>query len=107
LGLLLILWSVPVKLHKSGEIELRLLEDLDLSDHAAVVIEGEDFSAALLLDLFANITFNQDFDKVFEAGFLNTGLHDLHHLLSNCLLFRCFGVASGLDLSLGLSGETN
>ena len=35
------------------------------------------------------------------------GLHDLHHFLSNLLLLRCFGVASGLDLSLGLSGEAN
>lgn len=54
----LLLGSVLVKLHKLGEIELWLLEDLDLSDHAAVVLEWEDLGAALLLDLLANITFN-------------------------------------------------
>ena len=34
-------------------------------------------------------------------------MHDLHHLLSNQLLLRCLGVASGLHLSGGLLGETN
>ena len=50
------LWSILVKLHKLGKIELGLLEDLDLSNHA-VVTEWVDF-AALLLDLFANLFFN-------------------------------------------------
>lgn len=49
-------WLVLVKLHESGEIELWLLEDLDLSNHA-VVAEWVDL-AALLLDLFANLFFN-------------------------------------------------
>ena len=44
-----------VKLHQLGEVELGLLEDLDLSDHA-VVLEWVDF-AALSLDLFANFFF--------------------------------------------------
>jgi hypothetical protein len=57
-GLNLLLWSILVKLHKLGQIELGLLEDLDLSDHAAVILEREDFGAAFLLDLLANITFN-------------------------------------------------
>jgi len=30
-------WLVSVKLHKLGKIELWLLEDLDLSDHAVVL----------------------------------------------------------------------
>jgi len=85
-GDLLLLWSVLIKLHTFGEIELGLLEDLDLSDHAAVVLEWEDFSAAFLLDLLANISFNQDLDEFFEVGLLNTGLHDFHHLLSDQLL---------------------
>jgi len=57
-GLNLLLWSILVKLHELGQIELGLLEDLDLPDHAAVVLEREDFGAAFLLDLLANITFN-------------------------------------------------
>ena len=44
-----------VELHESGQIELWLLEELDLSDHA-VVLEWEDL-AALSLDLFANFFF--------------------------------------------------
>ena len=50
------LWLVLVKLHELGEIELWLLEDLDLSDHA-VILEWEDF-AAFLLDLFTNLFLN-------------------------------------------------
>ena len=55
---LLLLWSVLVQLHKLGKIELGFLQDLDLSHHAAVVSQWEDFSAALLLNLFTNISFN-------------------------------------------------
>ena len=47
--------GVFVLLHKLGEIELWLLEDLSFSDHA-VVLEWEDL-AALLLNLFANFFF--------------------------------------------------
>lgn len=54
-GSLLSFGLVLVKLHKFGEIELGLLEDLDLSNHA-VVLEWVDF-AALSLDLFANFFF--------------------------------------------------
>jgi hypothetical protein len=52
---LLGLWLVLVQLHKFGKIELWLLEDLGLSDHA-VVLEWEDLGA-LVLDLFANFFF--------------------------------------------------
>ena len=44
-----------VELHEFGKIELWLLEDLDLSDHA-VVLEWVDL-AAFVLDLFANFFF--------------------------------------------------
>ena len=53
---LLFFWSVLVQLHEFGKIELWLLEDLDLSNHA-VVFEWEDL-VALLLDFFANLFFN-------------------------------------------------
>ena len=45
-----------VKLHEFGEIELGLLENLHLSDHA-VVLEWENF-AAFFLNLFSNVLFN-------------------------------------------------
>ena len=55
-GLLLLLWSVFVKLHEFGKIELWLFEDHYLSNHA-VVLEWDDL-VALLLNLFANLFFN-------------------------------------------------
>jgi len=64
-GLLLLLWSVFVKLHEFGKIELWLFEDLYLSNHA-VVLEWEDL-VALLLNLFANLFFNEDLDEVLEG----------------------------------------
>ena len=54
-GSLLGLWGVLVELHQFGEIELWLLEDLGLSDHA-VVLEWVDF-AALGLNLLSNFFF--------------------------------------------------
>lgn len=47
---------VLVQLHELGEIELGLLEELDLPDHA-VVLKREDLGA-VLLDLFANVVLN-------------------------------------------------
>lgn len=38
---------------------------------------------------------------------MNTGLHDLHHLLSNELLLRGLGVACGLHLTWRLLRESN
>lgn len=52
---LLIDWSVLVQLHELGEIELRLLDNLDLSDHGAT--EWENF-VTLLLDFVSNFFFN-------------------------------------------------
>jgi len=69
LGLLL-LWLILVKLHEFGEIELWLLEDLDLSDHA-VVFEWEDL-VALLLDFLANVFVNEDLDHFLKGGLLNS-----------------------------------
>ena len=46
-----------IKLHEFGKIELGLLEDLDLSNHAGI-LKWEDFRAALLLNLFTNFFFN-------------------------------------------------
>ena len=49
-------WLVLVQLHEFGKIELGLLEDLDLSDHA-VFLEWEDLGA-FFLNLFANVLFD-------------------------------------------------
>lgn len=48
---------MSVQLHKLRKIELRFLEDLDLPDDATVFLQWEDFSAACLFNLFADITF--------------------------------------------------
>lgn len=58
------LWCVSVKLHELGKIELWLLEDLNLSDHA-VVLEWVDLGA-FLLDLFANFFFNAILNKTYN-----------------------------------------
>jgi len=99
--------SIFVKLHKLGKIKLGFLKDLYFSNHATIILKWEDLCAALFLNLFANISFYQDFDKIFEVGFLNWGLHDLHHFLSDQLFLWCFGVASGFHLSWSLLGEAN
>lgn len=54
-----------VKLHEFGEIELRFLEDLDLSDHA-VVLKWVDLGA-FCLDLFANFFFHEDLNELLES----------------------------------------
>lgn len=54
----LILWLVLVKLHKFGQIESWFLQDLDLSDDAAIFLKWEDFSAALFLNLSTDISLN-------------------------------------------------
>ena len=58
---------VLVEVHELGQIELRLLEELDLADHA-VVLEREDL-AALLLDLFANVVSNAANQKINNFNF--------------------------------------
>lgn len=49
-------WGDLVQLHEFGKIELWLLEDLDLSDHA-VVVEWEDFRG-VFLNLLSDFLFN-------------------------------------------------
>merc|ERR1719263_121206 len=70
-------WSVAsllfglvfVQLHELGQIELGLLQDLDLADHA-VVLEWVDF-AALSLDLFADFFFNENLHELLQSRLLN------------------------------------
>jgi len=98
-------WLVFVQLHELGEIELWLLEDLGLSDHA-VVLKWEDF-AALVLDLFANFFFKENFDEFLEGRLLNSCLHNLHHLLDDQSLVGVLGITGCLDLLLGSLSEGN
>jgi len=95
-----------IKLHEFGKIELGLLEDLDLSNHAGI-LKWEDFRAALLLNLFTNFFFNEGLDELFKGRLLDLGEHDLHHLLSDKFLVGSLGVASGFNLSRGLVSESN
>jgi len=101
---LIIHGSVLVQLHEFGKIELRLLDNLDLSDHA--VTEWEDF-VTLLLDFVSDFLFNQNLDKVSELVLLDCGGHNLDHLLSDHLLVGRFQVACCFDLVWCLLGESN
>jgi hypothetical protein len=96
---------VFVQLHEFGEIKLRLLEKLDLPDHA-VVFKREDLGA-LLLDLFTNVVLNKKFDEVFEGVALDFLLHNLHHLFADELLVRSLGIAGSLNLFLVLLSKSN
>jgi len=49
-------WNNLVQLHELGEIELWLLQNLDLSDHA-VILEWEDFGG-VVLNLLSDFLFN-------------------------------------------------
>lgn len=59
------LWLILVKVHELGKIELWLLKDLNLSDHA-VVLKWEDL-AALLLNLFTKVFLDKHLDEVLEG----------------------------------------
>lgn len=98
------LWGVLVQLHQLGEIELWLLEDLDLSDHA-VVLEWVDL-AAFSLDLLADILFQEHLDELFQGRLLNSCLDNFLHLLDDQLFVGALGIAGGLDLLLGSLGES-
>jgi len=87
-----------IELHEFSKIELWLFHELDLSDHA-VVLEWEDFAAALFSNLLSNLLFNENLDEVLEAGLLNLRKHNFHHLLSDELLMGGLGEASGFNLS--------
>jgi len=93
-----------VELHKLGEIELGLLEDLGFVDKD--VLEGEDF-VALVSDLFSELVGEELLEEVLEGRFLGLVDHDLLHLLSDLLDLGGLGVASSLDLTVLSSGEGN
>lgn len=106
--------AVGVELHKFGEIELGLLEDLDLTDED--VLKGEDLGA-LLGDLLADLVGEaerviiikdlQFLEEFFEGRLLALREQDFHHLLTDHLLLGSLGVASGLNLGFMALGERN
>jgi len=57
-------WSVLIKFHELGKIELGLLEELDLSYNN--VLEGEDF-AGILDNLFADLVSGQFLGQLLEG----------------------------------------
>jgi hypothetical protein len=61
----------------------------------------------LLLNFISNIFFNQNTDELSELVLLDSGSHDLLHLLSDHLLMRGFQVACSFDLIGSLFGESN
>lgn len=93
-----------VELHELGQIELGLLEHLSLVDKD--VLEGEDF-VALVSDLLGDDIREDLLEKVLEGGLLALVDHDFLHLLSDLLDLGGLGVASGLDLTVLSSGESN
>jgi len=93
-----------VKLHKFGQIELGLLEDLSLVHED--VLEGVELGA-LLGDLLADLFRKKLLEEVLEGRFLGLVNHDLHHLLADVLDLRGLGVAGGLDLFVLAFGERN
>jgi len=95
---------VGVELHKLGEIELGLLEDLDLLDDD--VLEGEDLGA-VLGDLLGDDVGEQLLEEILEGVLLDFAEHDFHHLLAELSLLGRLGVAGSLNLVLVAAGEGN
>jgi len=89
-----------MELHKLGDVELGLLEDLALAD--VDILDGED-ALALLLDLLANGLGDEFLDEVAEGAAGGLVGHDLTHLVANLLHLGGVTVRGGLDL-VGLTG---
>lgn len=89
-------------LHKGGNIELGLLEDLDLADVA--VLDGED-AGGLALDLLADGGGDELLDEALEVAFGAEVGHDLDHLGPDALNLTGLGVAGVLDLVVLRLGE--
>lgn len=88
--------------HQFGNIELRLLEDLDLSDVA--VLDGED-RAALLGDLFSDRGRDELLDKGLQVTLGSQFGHVGDHLGADRSALGGLGVASGRDLVVLGPGE--
>jgi len=93
-----------VELHEFGQIELGLLEHLGLVDED--VLEGEDF-VALVGDLLGDDIGEDFLEEVLEGRFLAFVNHNFLHLLSDLLDLGGLGVASGLNLTVLSSGESD
>ena len=84
-------------LHKSSDIKLGLLENLDLANVA--ILDGED-AAGLSRNLFSDGRRNEFLDKRLEVPLGAKFVHHLNHLCSNGSGLSRLCVASGLDLIL-------
>jgi hypothetical protein len=94
--------SSLVHLHKLGDVELGLLEDLNLPD--VDVLDGEN-SLALLLNLLSHDLGEELLDELLEVALGSLLGHDLGHLGADLLLLSSLDVAGLLELVGHLLGE--
>jgi hypothetical protein len=86
-----------VPLHEGGDIKLRLLEDLDLTDVA--ILDRKD-TASFSCDLLTNWCGNELLDQGLEVALGSQFGHSSNHLCSDGTTLCGLGVASALDLVL-------
>jgi hypothetical protein len=90
--------------HKFGNIELRLLQNLDLTDVA--ILDGED-GRCLTCDLVANRGRDELLDKRLEVSLGSQLVHDTDHLSTDRSDLCGLGVACILDLVVLRASECN
>lgn len=91
-------------LHKFRDIKLWLLQDLDLADEA--VLDRED-GRGCLSNVVANRSGDEFLDKTLEVSFGTEFRHDGGHFGANGTDFGTLGVASGFDLIVLRTCESN
>jgi len=91
-----------MELHKLGDVELGLLEDLALANED--ILDGED-ALALLLDLLGDGLGDEFLHQVAEGATGGLVGHDLTHLVADLLVLHGVGVGGGLDLIVLAGGE--
>ena len=72
-----------VELHQLGQVELRLLEDLDLANEH--ILEWEDLGT-FFLDLLANLVSQQLLEDLLQSALCDFVNHNLHNLLADQFL---------------------
>jgi len=93
-----------VPFHKSGNIELGLLDNLYLADVA--ILDGED-GRSLTLDLLSGGSSDESLDESLEVSLSGQGGHGVDHLGADSADLRRLGVTGLLELIVLLLGEGN
>jgi len=91
-----------VPLHKSGNIELGLLDHLNLADVA--ILDGED-GRSFLLDLLSGGSSDKSLDESLEVSLSGQGGHGVDHLGADGADLGRLGVTGLLELIVLLLGE--